>query len=69
MRHRLDLPFSQAADHFIALSLNSQSRSAVTMKNISFHLFSPLWSGRSGFGYLSLSLEEARMGAEKTRAL
>lgn len=36
MRHRLDLPFSQAAGQFIALSLNSQSWSAVNNEKYQF---------------------------------
>lgn len=69
MRHGLDLPFRQAAGHFIASSLNPKSQSAVTKNNISFHLFSALWDDMSDFGHLSHRLwVKQRMVAEKVRA-
>lgn len=69
MRHGLDLPFRQAAGHFIASSLNPQSQLAVTKNDISFHLFSTFWNDMSDFGDLSHSLwVKQRMDAEKVRA-
>lgn len=61
MRHGLDLPFRQAAGHFIVSSLNPQSQSAVT-KTISFHLFSALRDDGSDVGDLSRSRGEAKNG-------
>lgn len=69
MRHELDLPFRQAAGHFIGSSLNPQSETAVTKNHITFHLSSTLWDDMSDFGDMSHSLwVKQRMDVEKVRA-
>lgn len=57
----MDLPFGQAAGHFIVSALNPQRQSAVT-KTISFHLFSVLQAGGSDGAELSRRRGEAKNG-------